>query len=260
MQQKVVEVTAKKKAVSIKTLQTFDFFNRKTHSAKAALSFGGVIAEHKRRSPSKAAINTQSKVQEMVAAYDIGGAAVLSILTDTVFFGGSLEDLITARNHTEKPLLRKDFIYDPYQIYEAKAYGADVILLIAAVLSKNKISELSALAHELGLEVLLEVHDKEELLQKQLPSIDLLGVNHRNLKTFEVSLDTSLELVDRIPNQVVKISESGISDPATLVAFRKAGFHGFLIGENFMKTSSPEQAAMDFIQEFRRLMGDQTIG
>jgi indole-3-glycerol phosphate synthase len=251
MQQKVVEVTAKKKAVSIKTLQTFDFFNRKTHSAKAALSFGGVIAEHKRRSPSKAAINTQSKVQEMVAAYDIGGAAVLSILTDTVFFGGSLEDLITARNHTEKPLLRKDFIYDPYQIYEAKAYGADVILLIAAVLSKNKISELSALAHELGLEVLLEVHDKEELLQKQLPSIDLLGVNHRNLKTFEVNLRLGEELLPFMHESPLAVAESGLSELAQIEKLYKLGFKGFLIGEYLMKEDRPAQTLRAINQLFR---------
>ncbi len=251
MQQKVVEVTAKKKAVSIKTLQTFDFFNRKTHSAKAALSFGGVIAEHKRRSPSKAAINTQSKVQEMVAAYDSGGAAVLSILTDTVFFGGSLEDLITARNHTEKPLLRKDFIYDPYQIYEAKAYGADLILLIAAVLSKNKISELSALAHELGLEVLLEVHDKEELLQKQLPSIDLLGVNHRNLKTFEVNLRLGEELLPFMHESPLAVAESGLSELAQIEKLYKLGFKGFLIGEYLMKEDRPAQTLRAINQLFR---------
>jgi indole-3-glycerol phosphate synthase len=176
---------------------------------------------------------------------------VLSILTDTVFFGGSLEDLITARNHTEKPLLRKDFIYDPYQIYEAKAYGADVILLIAAVLSKNKISELSALAHELGLEVLLEVHDKEELLQKQLPSIDLLGVNHRNLKTFEVNLRLGEELLPFMHESPLAVAESGLSELAQIEKLYKLGFKGFLIGEYLMKEDRPAQTLRAINQLFR---------
>ena len=251
MQQKIAEVTAKKKAVSVKAFESFAYFYRQTRSAKAALLGGGVIAEHKRRSPSKASINNQSKVQEMVAAYDSGGAAVLSILTDTVFFGGSPDDLITARNHTEKPLLRKDFIYDPYQIYEAKAYGADVILLIAAVLSKNQISELSALAHELGLEVLLEVHDKEELLQKQLPSIDLLGVNHRNLKTFEVNLNLGEELLPLMHKTQVAVAESGLSELAQIERLYKLGFKGFLIGEYLMKEDNPAQTLKAINQLFR---------
>lgn len=251
MQQKVVEVTAKKKAVSEKALESFAYFYRQTHSAKAALLGGGVIAEHKRRSPSKAAINTQSKVQEMVSAYDSGGAAVLSILTDTVFFGGSLDDLITARNHTEKPLLRKDFIYDPYQVYEAKAHGADVILLIASVLTKNQIDELSALAHELNLEVLLEVHDKEELLEKQSPVIDLLGVNHRNLKTFEVNLNLGEELLPLMHKTQVAVAESGLSELAQIERLYKLGFRGFLIGEYLMKEDHPAQTLRAINQLFR---------
>jgi indole-3-glycerol phosphate synthase len=193
-------------------------------------------------------------VEQVSIGYEQAGASALSILTDQHYFGGATEDLELARKQVTIPILRKDFVVDEYQIVEAKSMGADCILLIAAALTPEKVQSLAAFAHSLGLEVLLEVHNLEELEQSFCEPLDVVGVNNRNLKTFEVSLATSLELVDSIPNQAVKISESGISDPATLVAFRKAGFDGFLIGENFMKSIHPEQEAVKFIQEFRRLM------
>lgn len=235
-------------------------FSRATLSLKSFLldpTKSGIITEFKRKSPSKGLINGTSSVGEVTKGYEQAGASALSVLTDQDYFGGSTSDLELARKQVTIPILRKDFVVDEYQILEAKSMGADCILLIAAALTPEKVQSLAAFAHSLGLEVLLEVHNLEELEQSFCDGLDVVGVNNRNLKNFEVSLETSLSLVDRIPNQVVKISESGISDPATLVAFRKAGFDGFLIGENFMKTSNPGQAAAAFIQEFRRLMGEQ---
>ena len=260
---KYLEVEARKQQRPVAVLEKSSAFSRTPLSLKSFLldpTKSGIITEFKRKSPSKGLINGISSVEVVCKGYEQAGASALSVLTDQDYFGGSTADLELARKQVAIPILRKDFVVDEYQILEAKAMGADCILLIAAALSPAKVNSLAAFAQSLGLEVLMEVHNLEELEQSFCEPLDLVGVNNRNLKTFEVSLDTSLELVDRIPNQVVKISESGISDPATLLSFRKAGFDGFLIGENFMKTSNPEQAAMDFILEFRRLMEEQTSG
>ena len=173
----------------------------------------------------------------------------MSVLTNTKYFGGSLDDLTLARATTQLPLLRKEFIIDEYQILEAKAYGADAILLIAACLSRNEIKSFSETAQKLGLEVLLEVHNQEELDKAIMPSLNLIGVNNRNLKTFQVSLETSKQLVDQIPNEFVKISESGISDISAVKELKKVGFDGFLMGEHFMKTENPGLSAQQFIQQ-----------
>lgn len=260
---KYLEVEARKQQRPVAVLEKSSTFSRTTLSLKSFLldpTKSGIITEFKRKSPSKGLINGISSVEVVCKGYEQAGASALSVLTDQDYFGGSTADLELARKQVAIPILRKDFVVDEYQILEAKAMGADCILLIAAALSSAKVNALATFAQSLGLEVLMEVHNLEELEQSFCEPLDVVGVNNRNLKTFEVSLDTSLELVDRIPNQVVKISESGISDPATLLSFRKAGFDGFLIGENFMKTSSPVQAALDFILEFRRLMGEQRIG
>ena len=260
---KYLEVEARKQQRPVAILEKSSAFSRTPLSLKSFLldpTKSGIITEFKRKSPSKGLINGTSSVEVVTKGYELAGASALSVLTDQDYFGGSTEDLELARKQVSIPILRKDFVVDEYQILEAKAMGADCILLIAAALSPAKVNSLATFAQSLGLEVLMEVHNLEELEQSFCEPLDVVGVNNRNLKTFEVSLDTSLELVDRIPNQVVKISESGISDPATLLSFRKAGFDGFLIGENFMKTSNPEQAAMDFILEFRRLMEEQTSG
>ena len=176
----------------------------------------------------------------------------MSVLTDGKYFGGSLDDLILARASSNLPLLRKEFIIDQYQIIEAKAYGADVILLIAAILSKEEIKQFSTLAKQLNLDVLLEVHNEEELHKSIMPSIDMLGVNNRNLKTFEVSLDTSKTLSEMIPNDFVKVSESGISTVEAIKDLKQFGYKGFLIGENFMKTDNPGESATQFIQNLEK--------
>ena len=213
----------------------------------------GIIAEFKRKSPSKGLINGSVGVEQTTIGYMQAGASALSILTDKDFFGGSEADLGLARKFNFCPILRKDFIIDEYQIIESRSIGADCILLIAAALSPQRIRELAVFAKSLGLEVLLEVHDREELDQSLNEHVDLVGVNNRNLKTFEVDVQTSLDLVMAIPDTFTRISESGLSDPATLVKLKQAGYDGFLIGENFMKTIRPHQAANNFMQQFRRL-------
>ncbi len=245
------EVAFKKSLVPPVQLEQAMLFARPAFSLSNALrhSSSGIIAEHKRRSPSKAVINQDTKVWEVVKGYEEAGVCGISVLTDTPYFGGSLEDLLVARASVQTPLLRKEFIVDEYQLLEAKAYGADVILLIAAVLTRQRIRELSLFAQDLGLEVLLEVHNLEELEKSLMPSLDMLGVNNRNLKTLEVSLDTSKELAAHIPDEFVKVSESGISNTVAIKDLREYGYRGFLVGENFMKTTDPGAAASGFIKD-----------
>lgn len=250
------EVAESKSLVPVKRLEQSIYFENRVVSMKQYVSDPekpGIIAEFKRKSPSKGLINGTAEVEQTSIGYMQAGASALSILTDQSFFGGKNEDLTLARRFNFCPILRKDFVIDEYQIIEAKSIGADCILLIAAVLEPKRLQELARFAKQLGLEVLMEVHDKEELERSLNEHLDLVGVNNRNLKTFEVSLDTSLSLVEIIPSQFLKISESGISDPGTLVQLKAAGFDGFLIGENFMKHSRPHQAAYNFMNEFRDL-------
>ncbi|MDI1316252.1 indole-3-glycerol phosphate synthase TrpC [Flavobacterium sp.] len=247
------EIALKKSVLSIAQLENAELFNKKTNSLSKSirnLPFA-IIAEHKRRSPSKATINNSFSVEEVVKGYENGGASAISILTDTQYFGGSLEDLILARASVQIPLLRKEFIIDEYQLLEAKAFGADAILLIAAVLSKQEIKLLSEFAQSLALEVLLEVHNLEELEKSIMPSLDLIGVNNRNLKTFEVSLQNSIDLSNNIPNDFVKISESGLTATEDINLLKSHGFHGFLIGENFMKTDNPGKSLEQFINQLK---------
>ena len=242
------EVASKKKLIPLSYLMKSPLLERESFSmSQSILEGSGIIAEFKRRSPSKQVINHKDSVIEVVSGYEKAGASGISVLTDTKYFGGSLDDLIQARDHLTIPLLRKDFIIDPYQIYEAKAFGADTILLIAAVLNPEEVTLFSHLAHQLGLEVLLEVHNEEELKRSDLDHVDLVGVNNRNLKTFEVSLETSKKLSSMIPDDKVKISESGISSVDAIVSLKEFGYRGFLIGENFMKTEAPGKAATEFI-------------
>lgn len=247
------EVAAKKDAFPLALLEKAPLFDRSPKSLAAALrnSDTGIIAEHKRKSPSKSLINDASEVHEVATGYEAAGVSGMSVLTDTKFFGGSLEDLLVARSVTQFPILRKEFIIDPYQIFEAKAYGADAILLIAACLSNSELTYFSETAKQLGLDVLLEVHSKEELDRSLIPSVDILGVNNRNLKTFEVSVAMSKALAAHIPADFVKISESGISSVKTINELKPFGFQGFLIGENFMKTNDPGKSASEFIQKLR---------
>lgn len=247
---KYKEVDLKKSIIPIKQLEQSVLFNKQTISFVRRLnnSVSGIIAEHKRRSPSKATINQNANVQDVAMGYENAGVCGMSVLTDGKYFGGSLDDLIIARASCNLPLLRKEFIIDAYQIIEAKAHGADVILLIAAILSKEEIKQFSALAKQLQLEVLLEVHNEEELQKSILSTVDMLGVNNRNLKTFEVSLETSKRLSKIIPDNFVKVSESGISTIEAIKDLKQYGYQGFLIGENFMKTSNPGESATEFIR------------
>ena len=248
------EIVTMKKLFPVESLMASPYFNRKCNSLKAALlkeAASGVIAEFKTKSPSKGVINEKADVSEVTRGYISAGASGLSVLTDEEYFGGSIENLARARfANPETPILRKDFMLDSYQVYEAKAHGADVILLIAESLTKELLLELTLKAKELGLEVLVEVHSAEEL-EKLNQQVDLVGVNNRNLKTFEVDVQTSVRLSKLIPDSFVKISESGISDPASIEQLRAAGFKGFLIGETFMKTDDPAGACKDFIQQLK---------
>lgn len=243
------EVALKKSIVPSTQFEQSVMFERKGASLASALrnSSLGIIAEHKRRSPSKSTINQNTNVGQVAKGYQKAGVCGMSVLTDIKYFGGSLEDLLLARASVDLPLLRKEFIVDEYQIVEAKAYGADAILLIAAILTKNEIKTFSELAKSLNMDVLLEVHNEDELQKSIMPSLDMLGVNNRNLKTFEVSLETSKLLSTMIPNDFVKVSESGISSVEAIKELRPFGYQGFLIGENFMKTDDPGKSAMTFI-------------
>ncbi|HEX8041646.1 MAG TPA: indole-3-glycerol phosphate synthase TrpC [Chryseosolibacter sp.] len=248
------EVSDRKRAVGINVLEQSSFFSRPTVSMKAgvtAFEASGIIAEFKRRSPSKGIINGQASVEETTVGYARAGASALSVLTDEEFFGGSNDDLSRARRLNHCPILRKDFTIDEYQIVEAKSIGADAILLIAAVLDARKSKELASFAHSLGLEVLLEVHNEEELMSNIDAGADLIGVNNRDLKTFAVSTETSKKLAPLIPPGVVKVSESGISSPDTIAELRNYGYQGFLIGENFMKDRHPHVSAADFIRKMK---------
>ena len=207
-----------------------------------------IIAEFKRKSPSKGFINENADIEEIIPAYTRSGAAGISVLTDEQFFGGSLSDLKQARTLTNIPLLRKDFMIDEYQLYVAKTIGADVILLIAAALTAPQTLQLARKAKELNLEVLLELHDEKEL-EHINEYVDIVGINNRNLKTFAVDIEASIRLSDKLPADFVRISESGISQPETVVQLMQAGFQGFLMGENFMKTASPGNELSDFIRQ-----------
>jgi len=244
------EVDLRKSLVPISQLEQSVLFYRKSPSLATALrqSNSGIIAEHKRRSPSKSVINQSLNVQDIAQGYENAGVCGMSVLTDGKYFGGSLDDLLLARAAADIPLLRKEFIIDAYQILEAKAHGADVILLIAAILTKNEIKTFSETAKALGLDVLLEVHNEEELHRSIMPSLDMLGVNNRNLKTFEVNLETSKSLSAQIPDDFVKVSESGISSIEAIKDLKQYGYKGFLIGENFMKTDDPGEHAATLIK------------
>lgn len=245
------EVALRKQLIPTKQLEQSVLMDRLQNSLATTLrkSATGIIAEHKRRSPSKSVINQSISVQDVALDYETAGACGMSVLTDGKYFGGSLDDLVLARASVEMPLLRKEFIIDTYQILEAKAYGADVILLIAAVLNREEIKTLSEFAKSLSLDVLLEVHNLEELEKSIMPTLDMLGVNNRNLKTFEVSTDISKSLSEHIPDDFIKVSESGISSIEAIRDLKNYGYQGFLIGENFMKTKNPGASASQFIKD-----------
>ncbi len=245
------EVELRQSLITTVNLERYPLFDRDTISVSDRIkqSASGIIAEHKRRSPSKSVINQGLNVQDVAKGYENAGVSGMSVLTDSKYFGGALDDLIVTRASCQLPILRKDFTISEYQIIEAKAHGADIILLIAAVLTKEEIKQYSELAQSLGLEVLLEVHNEAELYKSIMPSINLFGVNNRNLKTFEVSLETSKSLSTLIPDDFIKVSESGISNVAAIKELKTYGYQGFLIGENFMKTDNPGESATHFINQ-----------
>jgi len=247
------EVARNKQLISQDRLMQEPYFNRPVFSLKQFLqdeTKTGIIAEFKRRSPSKGIINNNADVVEVTKAYTANGASCLSVLTDDHFFGGSADDLHKARINNI-PILRKDFIIDKYQLAEAKAMGADVILLIAACLTPENAQELAFFAKSLNLEVLLEIHTEAEL-QHICDDVDLVGVNNRDLKTFSVDINRSIELGKQIPEDKIKIAESGIDDVETIKRFKDAGFTGFLMGEKFMKEPDPGIAFEQFVQKLKR--------
>jgi indole-3-glycerol phosphate synthase len=249
---KKTEIESAKQNVSYADLEGSEFFHRNVLSFKDSLldkTRTGIIAEFKRKSPSKGIINDKVTVEEVTTGYASAGASALSVLTDSEFFMGQKADLVQARQVNQIPILRKDFMIDEYQVLEAKAWGADIILLIAAILTPAEIQYLASFAKSLGLNVLLEVHNLEELQRSINPNLDAIGVNNRNLADFSVSVETSYRLAEYIPADFLKISESAISNPETIKQLKKAGFNGFLIGENFMKQTDPGAAMREFVKE-----------
>lgn len=247
------EVDLQKQAISIEQLQEGISEVPTSRSMKQALasSASGIIAEFKRRSPSKGWIKEEACPEEIVPSYAAAGASALSILTDEKFFGGSLKDIRTARPLVEIPILRKDFIIDEYQLYQARIIGADAVLLIAAALEQTQCRALADKAHELGLEVLLEIHCVDEL-PYIYNGIDMVGINNRNLGSFHTDVANSFRLAEQLPKDTVLVSESGISRPETICGLRQAGFSGFLIGETFMRTGKPADTLKDFISQLNQ--------
>jgi indole-3-glycerol phosphate synthase len=250
--EKALEVERRKREQDVKALEQRPLFAAERHSLRAFLQrpeLTGIIAEFKRKSPSKGVINNRSSVTEVTGAYAAHGASGISVLTDEPFFGGSLLDL-EAATANKVPLLRKDFIIDEYQLVEARASGASVILLIAACLSEARVKQLATAARKLGLESLLELHDETEL-GHICDEVDLVGINNRNLKTFDVSVQRSMDLLRRLPAGIPVIAESGISSVDTVRQLKDAGFSGFLMGEYFMKQEDPAIAFADFAKQLK---------
>ena len=242
-----------KRIISEEQWEMMPLFQKECVSLKKALldkNNTGIIAEFKRASPSKGIINADVDVFDVVLDYQMNGATGLSILTEPVFFGGNTDDILTVSESLAIPILRKDFIVDEYQVVETKALGADVVLLIAAVLTKLETQRFTKLAHEFGMEVILEIHNEMELGWIS-DEIDIVGVNNRDLKTFTVDINRSIELGKKIPADKIKISESGIDDVATIKLLQQHGFRGFLIGEKFMKEKEPGEAFKNFVEELK---------
>ena len=245
------EVSERKSLYPLKLLEQNTYFTTKPVSLRKYLlksDKSGIIAEFKTKSPSKGAINLYANVADVSLKYMQAGASALSILTDNYFFGGILEQLTTARKYNYCPILQKDFVVDEYQVIEAKSYGADAILLIAAALTKTKIAALAKLAKSLQMEVLFEIHNEQEI-SKVNEFIDLVGVNNRNLKTFEVNINQSIRLSEFIPDDFLKISECGIKSAKDIIELKKYGFKGFLMGESFMSTRNPGKSCKKIIQQ-----------
>ena len=248
--QKRIEIATKKQVTDVVFFQQQPDYTRECISLKSSLQLpgaSGLIAEFKRKSPSKGWINAAANPKEVTFMYQEAGASGVSILTDQIFFGGDDEDIISCRSALNIPVLRKEFIVDPYQVHESKSIGADVILLIAACLKKKEVVSLASIAHDIGLEVLLELHDEDEL-DHVCNDVDLVGINNRSLKTFDVNIERSLRMAEKLPDDKLKVAESGIDQPEQVRLFRENGYKGFLIGETFMKFPDPGKAFREFIE------------
>lgn len=248
------EVKNRKELYPVKLLEKSIHFDAPVVSLKKYLlrkDKCGIIAEIKRKSPSKGIINNNISIERISIGYMQAGASALSVLTDKKYFGGSNEDLKQARRFNFCPILRKDFIIDEYQLIEAKSIGADAVLLIAAALKPEEILDLSRQAQSLGLEVLMEIHNEDELEINIPETVDIIGVNNRNLKTFVTDIETSVALSGKIPDEYMKISESGIHKPEDIIYLREHGYQGFLMGEHFMKQGRPEKGCADFISKLK---------
>ena len=242
------EVRAAKEKVSVRELQYYRHFEAPVFSLKQKLTANQefpVIAEFKRRSPSKGEIHAGAQIKDIVPGYAQAGVSGISVLTDSDFFGGDNEDLSAGRDLTRVPLIRKEFIIDPYQVYEAKAIGASAILLIASILTKKQALDLATLANYLGMEILMELHDRSEMDKLNL-YVDMVGVNNRNLKTFDVDLQNAIDMASSLPEEMLPIAESGIHSAEDLLHLKEAGFKGFLMGEFFMKHNDPAGACQEF--------------
>ncbi len=247
--QQKYDLPAKELYAIVERIMNDGFVRHSMHDALAESPYG-IIAEFKRKSPSKGWIKEEGRPDVIPASYAQNGASALSILTDEKYFGGSLDFIKKARPTVQIPILRKDFIIDEYQLFQARRIEADAVLLIAADLSINEVKSLAYTAHQLGLEVLLEMHSEEELDYAEL-DVDMLGINNRNLGTFHTDVQNSFNLANRLQKDKLKVSESGISNPETIKHLRKAGFQGFLMGEHFMKAANPGMALKEFIEELK---------
>lgn len=251
IERKKKEVGEQKSKIPLQQLKNSEFFGRPTFSLKeSVINKNGIIAEFKRKSPSKGIINDKVSPLEVVSGYEKFGASGISILTDSDFFGGNFDDILNVRNHIQIPILRKDFMIDVHQFYEAKSIGADVVLLIASCLSPNQVQEFTELAHELNLEVLLEIHTEDELKHFN-KNIDLVGINNRNLKDFRVDLKHSVNLKNQLPKDVLSVAESGIYNVEDFKFLKEQGFDAFLMGEYFMKNENPGKAFENFLNEIK---------
>ena len=252
LENKKQEIEKSKSKISLSQLKDSEFFGRPTFSLKETIKTkSGIITEFKRQSPSKGIINDKVSPLEVVSQYEKFGAGAISILTDKDFFGGSFDDILSVRNHINIPILRKDFMIDEYQFYEAKSIGADVILLIASCLSPTQVSEFTELAHSLNLEVLLEIHSEDELKHIN-KNVDFIGINNRNLKDFKVDLQHSVDLKNQLPKDIFTIAESGIYTEEDFKFLKEKGFDGFLMGEYFMKNENPGQKFEEFLSHLAR--------
>ena len=257
LEHKRKEVEEAKSIAPTKLLEKSIYFNSQPISLESYLKREdrvGIIAEIKRKSPSTGFINGQIDIERLSIGYMQSGASALSVLTDYRFFGGQIKDLETARKFNYCPILRKDFIIDEYQVIESKSIGADCILLIAACLSPQQCKKLAQLAQKLGMEVLLEIRTREEIETHLNPYINIIGVNNRNLKTFETHIQKSIELSSYLPNDIVRISESGITSASQIQELQEYGYHGFLIGGYFMKHEEPDRACMNLIHNCKSIL------